>query len=332
MEPEEILPFPREVLGVGGDHLDSPAVARNLVTWMEQAGADVVFLPGYGNRAARAALRSCRRIGAAAVVMFETQERDLPRVWWREWIKKRLLRRADSVFCGGKSHAAYAVQLGVPAERIFDGYDVVDNSFWSAFADDSRRTRAPTDGRVVLAAGRFVAKKNFIGLVRSFAAFHRSAAGSGHRLVLIGDGPERQAIFQEAERLGLLPALEMPGYLSSKEIARWMGRAEFFVMPSSHEEQWGLVVNEAMAAGVPVVVSKVCGCVPDLIDEGITGLLFDPRESDGLARQLERLAASEKLRIDLSRAARDRIARYSLEYFASQALKAADLAVSHRKG
>jgi len=321
-------PFSREVLGSGGEHLDSPQVARRLVAWMERVRPAVIFLPGYGNRAARTALRACRRLGTGAVIMFETQERDLPRTWWREWIKRWLLRRADVVFCGGESHAAYAVKLGVPLERVIDGYDVVDNAFWSGFAEEGRRSSEPGDGRVVLAAGRFIAKKNFVGLIRAFAAFHQTAAGRGHRLVLIGDGPERAAIVREAERLDVTSVLAMPGYLSSKEIARWMGRAECFVVPSSHEEQWGLVVNEAMAAGLPSIVSDICGCVPDLIKDGTTGLLFDPRSLGSLVSQLSRLAGSGDLRSNLSNNCRQHISRYSLEYFSSQALRAAEIAIS----
>ena len=305
---------------------DSPATARRFACWLEEQQPDAVMLPGYASCLSRTGLRWCRRNRKGAVLMFETQERDLPRRWYKELVKRFLVGQADAVFGGGKPHLAYAQKLGMPAERCFDGYDVVDNEFWRVNAGASRAGAANGHEPYFFAVGRFIEKKNFPGLIRAFAAFRQLPGHGQWRLVIGGDGPERRRIEAEIGAAGLGETVVLPGYLDSGASARWYGRAAAFVMPSSHEEQWGLVVNEAMAAGTPAIVSDVCGCVPDLIENDLTGLLFSPQSPETLIEAMLLMADSVVLRSRLVAAAAKRIDRYSLAYFATQALVASECA------
>jgi 1,2-diacylglycerol 3-alpha-glucosyltransferase len=313
------------VLCPDGD-IYSSAAARKLVAALDILNPDAVCLPGYGSRVARAAVRWCRTHRKGAVMMFESQERDFPRVWWKEWFKRRVVRSADCAFCGGQSHARYAHKLGFPSDRIFLGYSVVDNAFWQQATDSARQSSPPIGAPYFLALGRFVAKKNFAGLVTAFSDFRRETSIDWH-LVIIGGGPERASIQAEIERHRLQDQVHLPGYCAANITAGWMAHAGAFVMPSSREEQWGLVVNEAMAAGLPVAVSSACGCVEDLVENGKTGLVFTAADQRGLTEALARLALDGKLRLALARAGRDRVARFSPAIFASQAITAAETAV-----
>ena len=310
-------------------NVGSRRTAQLFVRWLDVEKPDAVILPGYANRVSRAGLRWCRRNWRGAVLMFETQERDLHRSWYKELVKRFLVGQADAVFGGGKTHLAYARKLGMPDDRLFDGYDVVDNEFWRVNAGASRAGAANGHEPYFFAVGRFIEKKNFPGLIRAFATFRRLPGHETWQLVIAGDGPERPRIEAEIASTGLGDVVVLPGYLDAETSARWYGRAAAFIMPSSHEEQWGLVVNEAMAAGTPVVVSDICGCAPDLIDAGATGLLFDPARPDTLVAALVQIADSEELRNRLALAGRQRIAHYSVERFALQAMHACVVAADH---
>lgn len=315
-----------EVLDGAAGTVGSACTARRFVEWLDVQQPDAVILPGYANRVARAGLWWCRRNRRGAVLMFETQERDLPRRWHKEFVKRWLVGLGDAVFGGGRTHLDYARKLGMPAERCFDGYDVVDNAFWQERAAAARAGRPNGHEPYFFAVGRFISKKNFDGLVRAFADFRRLAGHEEWRLVIGGAGPERVRIEAEIATAGLAESVVLPGYLDPEATARWLGRAAAFVMPSSREEQWGLVVNEAMAAGTPVIVSDICGCAPDLVAEGETGLLFSPARPDSLVAALTRLAASPDLRTQLAAGAAQRIGHYSVVYFGAQALAACECA------
>lgn len=310
-------------LGGEDDDLHSARVARRLLQELDRVSPDAVMFPGYGFRVSRAALRWCRRNRRGAVMMFESQEKDSPRSWLRELAKRLVVRQADCAFCGGRAHAAYAAMLGVPADRIFLKYSAVDNDFWRTRAEAGRAVATTGGPHRFLAVGRFVPKKNFSGLLEAFGRFKQQDQDpDGWRLVLIGDGPEGGRIRSAIDRWNIREFVDLPGYLDAGEIAHRMGQADVFVLPSLQGEQWGLVVNEAMAAGLPAIVSESCGCVEDLIEDGVTGLRFDPSSLEQLLRAMQKLAGNEALRAALARGGRTRIAAYSVGEFAGQALAA----------
>lgn len=309
------------------DDLYSPAVAQRFAEKLDELQPNVAIIPGYGTATARAGLKWCRLRRRGAVMIFESQESDRPRRWYKEWLKRRLVQQADTVFCGGVAHARYAAKLGMPRERIFFGYSAVDNDHWR-LATAAARTAAPPPlgAPYFLAIGRFIPKKNFVGLVTAFANF-KATRGDWH-LVIVGDGPQREAIVAEINRQGLQASVHVPGYAPAAETARWLAHAGAFVMPSHREEQWGLVVNEALAAGVPAIVSRICGCAEDLIQHETTGLLFDPADTHALSAAMNRIASDSELRSRLGRAGYERVQNYSLARFAKEALAASKLALA----
>ncbi|MGA0094754.1 MAG: glycosyltransferase family 4 protein, partial [Chthoniobacterales bacterium] len=136
-----------------------------------------------------------------------------------------------------------------------------------------------------------------------------------------------------------------------EENAVFYALAEAFVLPSLYEE-WGLVVNEAMAAGLPVIVSRTAGCAEDLVpssgnmergawsmeqeadvraarpylEQRSNGFAFDPASSDALATALTRVAESEDLRLEMGQRSREIVAKFSCDNFARQAMRAAKAA------
>ena len=265
------------------------------------AAPDVVAVPGWSVPAALAALDWCVATGVPAVVMSASTALDAPRRWWSEAVKRCVVRQFDAGLVGGTPHAAYLAALGVPAARVFVGYDVVDNAHFAAGAAAARadadavRARLGLPARYFVAIGRFIPKKNLPRLLDAYAAYRRAAPRRGTEapwdLVLLGDGPERAAVEERRARLGLETSVHLPGFKQYPALPAYYGLADAFVHAST-TEQWGLVVNEAMAAGLPVVVSDRCGCAPDLVAPGRNGFTFDPYDTGALTDALLRLTAA----------------------------------------
>jgi glycosyltransferase involved in cell wall biosynthesis len=161
-------------------------------------------------------------------------------------------------------------------------------------------------------------------LVDAFGQNRRSCPASPWKLVIAGDGPERRAIEGHIAALGLTQAVHLLGRLAYDQLPVAYGLAGVFVMPSK-TEQWGLVVNEAMAAGLPVLVSQTAGCSQELVEEGANGYTFDPSDPDKLAKLLIRMSTSADL-ASMGRESRRIISLWEPSRFADGLMTATELA------
>jgi glycosyltransferase involved in cell wall biosynthesis len=300
---------------------------------LDKARPDVVAVPGWSGRGAFTALRWCRARRVPAILMSESNAWDEPRRWMKERVKRLYLRRFAAALVGGRSHAAYLERLGVSAERIFPGYDAVDNRYFARESAAARSARAEVRNRLglperfFLASSRFIAKKNLPRLLRAYASYlSQSQAADGEPkawdLVILGDGPLRHELESLRDQLGLRGRVLLPGFRQYPLLPAYYGLAGAFVHAST-TEQWGLVVNEAMASGLPVLVSDRCGCAAELVEDGINGWTFDPTDEDELAALMLRVAElPEDRRAAMGVAGQRTIAHWGPERFA-EGLKAA---------
>ncbi len=166
--------------------------------------------------------------------------------------------------------------------------------------------------------GKFIPKKRPIDFIHALDGLG-VAKGKAWGL-LVGDGPLRQELERHA-REQRTPC-SFAGFLNQSEIGAAYAAADVLVLPSDERETWGLVVNEAMAAGLPAIVSERAGCVPDLIISGKTGFVYGCGDVEALSRTMATFAADPDLRSRLSKSARRHIRAYSTEA-ASEGLVAA---------
>lgn len=272
------------------------ACRRAMADQLDRDRPDALGVVGYSRPESMAMLRWGLRNGKPAILMSETQEIDHPRAWWREAIKARRVRRFASAVVGGPRHRDYLVKLGLPADRIALGYNAVDND---AFARQAELARADVSGRAGLtdrpffvAANRFVPEKNLDRLVRAFAAYRADAEPArAWDLVLCGGGPTEPEVDSLIAELGLTGFVHRPGFVQERDLTRWLARAAAFVHPSVMEP-WGLVVNEAAACGLPLLVSDRAGCAETLVPDpaGTTGRRFDPHDVAAIADALRWMA------------------------------------------
>jgi glycosyltransferase involved in cell wall biosynthesis len=151
---------------------------------------------------------------------------------------------------------------------------------------------------------------------------YREAGGSWH-LVIVGDGPQREEIRALSENTGYPSDIHFPGLKPTSHLPPYYAFASAFVLPSLREP-WGLVVNEAMAASLPVIVSQRCGCAEDLVQEGTNGFTFDPAQPDALTQsmlKLSQLTLAE--RTEMGRKSYDTVSRFSPAAWASEVARIA---------
>jgi hypothetical protein len=299
---------------------------RRLYSCLEKEHPRAVAIPGWSAPYALLALNWCLQRAVPAVLMSESTVLDKRRISLAERVKGRLLRLYSSALVGGSRHAQYLHELGFPRSAMFTGYDVVDNAHFAQFESGSEGGLGA--GHSFLACCRFVPVKNLPRLLQAYARYRQAAGSSAWDLVLAGDGPERDELVQAIKMLGLDGSVRLPGFVQYDGLRALYARAGAFILPSV-SEPWGLVVNEAMAAGLPVLVSNRCGCAPDLVEEGRNGFTFDPYDIEGLARLMLRMSSmSEAERAAMGQASREIISRWTPETFATNLMKAVEVALA----
>ncbi|MEI7776695.1 MAG: glycosyltransferase family 4 protein [Verrucomicrobiota bacterium] len=355
---------------------------------LRERKVDAVFLPTYSPLSNFLCFLAAKLAGCRTILMTEswhgTEGASLP----GKLIKHVLVRMFDSALVGGGPQRDYVVAYGMPREKVFTGYDVVDVAHFSARADKVRSMERGPGGvaappqaeevlirslpeRFFLNLGRFVEKKNLSTLVQAYARFARASvekhgawsmdhgdmqsadgkaepasqpigipadtAKSRHTLpslVLVGEGPLRWDLERQARDLGLIvrDGVVDPKPSGGAEVVFYpfqqadmtplfFARCEAFVLPSSREE-WGLVVNEAMACGAPVIVSNRVGAHFDLVQEGVNGFSFEPDDVAGLAQLFGRFDAEKNLRDRLGVAGRQRIEDWKPDRFGREGMRA----------
>lgn len=294
---------------------------------LDELQPEAIVINSYSFPDARACLKWCRANRRVAVCATDTKEDAATRIWWREYIKSILVNQFDALLVAGTPHQEYFRKLGFPSEYIYLGCDVVDNEYFRKSAEEARKSpdhykHLPGLGSpepYFLSCGRYIPQKNLDGLIQAYAAYRREA-DRPWRLVLVGDGPGR------AELEALITSLDvggvtLTGFRQFDDLPAYYGLAGAYVH-SARNDQWGLVVNEAMASGLPVLVSDATGCVHDLVADGKNGFTFVHDDLEKLSRLLSRVSSDRVDRSEMGRSSRQIITGWSLDVYAKHAWSA----------
>lgn len=256
---------------------------------------DVVLLTGYYDPAQLLLGLILKAKGCRVVLQSESTSLDSLRTGWREQIKRAFVKLCDGYFCFGTRAADYLIQLGAtPSGILVQNNAVVDNTllretYEAALPSRSQEQKAyqlaPTN---LIYVGRLIAIKNLTALISAFFAACQANPTASWGLILLGEGEQKTALQQQADMLGISDKVRFLPGCNWQEVPRFLALADTLVLPSQ-SEPWGLVVNEAMACGLPVLVSDHCGCVDDLVQDEKNGYRFDPNQPDQLADRIGRL-------------------------------------------
>jgi glycosyltransferase involved in cell wall biosynthesis len=287
---------------------------------------DVINLTGYYDPAQILLLLWAKANGVRVIMQNESTATDHQRGGWKERFKRWVFDRCDGFFCFGNQSAKYLIDLGVAPSRILLRKNAVDNNALRLAYDralPSRTSQQQTLGlrpNNFVFVGRLIAFKNLPVLLTTFAEARRqSPNGSDWGLIFLGDGSEKSELQQKIDELNLGDVVKILPGRPWYRVPDILALSNVLVLPSI-SEPWGLVVNEAMACGLPVIVSDRCGCVPDLVHDGENGFVFDPTQPAELTRHLAQFMNGTVGIEPMSLSAQQTIAPYSPEVVAQEML------------
>lgn len=331
------------IIGLGGERpigkIDDPNFANSrlgivyqpgLIAAIGQTHPDVVVGDGFGLWTSYALLYRVIKRTPLVVCYERTFHTERKAQWYRTLYRRTVLRWVDAMACNGSLSAAYTRWLGMPAERITTGHMAADTAGLQkaveAFSSEDRcalRSRWGAPELVFLMVGRLIERKGVHHLLTAWAQGERTWGGKA-ALIIVGDGPERERLENQAEAAGL-KSVWFEGPVDYEQMAVYYSAAEAFIIPTL-EDNWSLVVPEAMACGLPVLCSEYNGCWPELVQER-NGWVFDPLDPKGTFRVLNSCLEKAAELPEMGRRSKAIIAEYTPERAARSIYEACRIAL-----
>ena len=325
-----------------GDRIDSEHFTGldvpEIVGALADTAPDVVMITGWYSVTLVRALLACRWRGVPTLCRGDSHMQSGPSGWKRPFwtLKTRILLRQFAGFLSpGVRVTEYLRWHHVPEYKIFHVPHAVDNDMFAAAAAPyrqpdrraavRRRLGIAPDAFVPLFVGKLVESKRPLDLLHAVMKL-----APGATPVVVGSGPLESVMTAEAARLGL--DLKMMGFMNQRELGEAYGIADCLVVPSDFPETWGLVVNEALATGLPCVVSDAVGGAPDLIHDGETGYLHPIGDVAALAAALSRVRDRKAGGYDWAPACRAQLEQYSYDEMTTGLVRACRSVLRHSCG
>lgn len=293
---------------------------------------DLVVIAGYHRPEYWAMLLACMLLRRKRAVWVDSTRFDRDKKAWKERAKAYFFRQCDGFFVYGSRSREYVESYGIEAHKIFDrcqaaalprSYDVAAVRRYH----EAHPVSDPTAPRF-LYIGRLAAEKGLSDLLAAFKEVHERLPGATLRLA--GSGVLLHELTARARELGLDDCVTFLGAKDPEDLAHLLMESTAMVV-SSYREPWGLVVNEALSFGCPVVVSDICGCLPELVQEGKTGFAYPAGNIEVLTKNMFAVAQLASNRLAVAQACLDTIAPFTPENAAARIL-AGCLTILHGSG
>lgn len=281
---------------------------------------DAVLLHGYSYAVNVLAFLAAKANGLPVFMRSETHL-GLQTSGWKHRFRDAVLSVAysfvDGFFSIGTANRAYYNELGISNNDIFNVPYTVDNERFISAAALTPEKRAdarikyglPADGVVVLYASKFTRRKHPDDVIRAMADLGEK--GFFATLFMVGTGEMEHELHKLSTSLKL-DNVVFGGFINQSELPKVFGISDIFVLPAENEP-WGLIVNEAMCAGIPVVISEEVGCVPDLVKDGVNGYLIKAGDVESLTTAIVKLLADDFKRQSMGEASLEIIGDWSYE-------------------
>ena len=325
--PKSEIRFPFRVLPgrvIARTYQQAPLFLNpGVISHLRQGKYDVIICGGYQHPTYWLALLYCKLARKRALLWTESNRHDARSSnRAKDAYKRLLIGLYDGYIAAGSAQKEYLGDFGIDPESIWLAPNAVDNHFFTQAATTQRAIKEKLKeelgirGQVVLYVGRLLDAKGIPDLLQAFGGV---AKGRDATLVIVGDGPDERKYRVMAHRAGL--PVYFAGFQQQEELPRFYGMADIFVFPTQ-SDQWGLAINEAMASGLPVIVSSVAGATPNLVRDGYNGLLFEPGDVPALAAHMERLLTDPELANQMGQASQHMIESHSPERCAAGFIEA----------
>lgn len=254
----------------------------------------------------------------------------------KQGLLRWLFRRISSFLYIGKENRKFYEYLGVPESKLFFTPYATNNEL---VLRESARLKSQKAGLrkkiglfeesvVILFVGRFMTKKNPLDLLKAYETLTSKPLSQSVSLVFVGEGLLR-AELENYTKDKKLENVFFVGFRGKPEIYEYYAIADIFVLPSGVGETWGLVVNEAMCFGLPVIVADIIGCAPDLARPDENGFIFPTGDLLSLSQKLEDLTRDASKRKKFGDQSRDIINNYSHEKDVEGIVRALEFSIGH---
>ncbi len=282
--------YPHDLL-FPGSYGDIPA-SRLIVTLFRnvmRSDAQLVLIPGFDQPEHWAMLLAAILSGKKRGTFCDSTLHDRPQSAVKGVLKRVFFGLCNGVFCYGQRARKYLLHYGMNPARVHQRYQAaaLPSNYSVDVVREARLRMAPTPGEPrFLYVGRLSPEKSLDVLLVAFAQVLSDLPAA--RLVLVGGGPQANALKALAAELHLGDAVIFAGSMGQESLAEEYARATSLVLPS-RSEPWGLVVNEALHYGCPLIVSDHCGCVPELVIDGKSGYVFKTDSAEDLSSKMLKL-------------------------------------------
>ena len=277
------LHYPYEVLAKGSvDNYSKLYYIKNIWNKLNEEQPDIVYLGGYFHIAYWTALVWCQIHRKKTILEMDSNRFDHDRITYKEKIKQLFVKRCNLGMTYGELSKSYFIDLGMPSKRIIIKPNVSSISLFNKSLEHSKPD-CMIHKQYFIYVGRFSEEKNLLLLLESFKKAINPIKNEKWGLLLVGSGPQEIELKKYIEKNNIDNVI-FSGFVDKYDLKNYYNHSTVFVLPSTREP-WGLVANEAMMCGLPVVISSQCGCSLDLIDSN--GYIFDPYHSQELTKILK---------------------------------------------
>lgn len=278
---------------------------------------EIIYVIGYQKWHSMAALFYAKIAGAKIIFMSDSKADDHKRIFYKEWLKTLFIKLYDGALVAGVKHKMYLSKLGMNTDIIKIGYDVIDNVYFEKRALKYKRRMSNLSMDIVLCVSRLVKRKNIDMVIRSFII---SDAYKNHRLIIIGDGPLKEYIQSLILELDKRNHIILINDVKNSRMPFYYSQAKLSILLSEYD-QWGLVANESLAAGTPVIVTKRCGCADEIVIDNVNGFVVaDPSEVKNISNKIDYLCFNKKARKSFSTESKRLIKDWNLINFSENLL------------
>lgn len=282
-----------------------PKISQKQVNdYLNQIYPKIVFVPGWSFDISKKIMKWTKNKNVKLVLMSETKADDKKRNFLIEFLKSKLIiPRFSAAIVGGSLHSKYLFNLGMSEESVFLGYDVVDNKFFRKKSNAAKQNKKNIllrhnilDKPFFMVVCRLIKRKNIKRLLKAYSNYKEKYGNNSWNLIICGNGEELNALIAYSKDLGIEKEVKFLGFVSYQEIAELYGLAKCFIHPAL-SEQWGLVINEAAAAGLPLILSNTVGASNDLLKNNINGFLIDPYREEEISDAMKMIHKSSPNKI-----------------------------------
>ena len=313
----EFLPNSRQDEAAGGFFsLVNPAIFSRLA----QGNFDAVLIHGHQYATMILTIMAAKRSGTAVLTRCDTHlqlRRSAAKGQVRKPVMTQYYRLLDGCLTIGTRNKAFYQAHGVPEEKLFLVPYAVDNDFFGRdaglpAAEKEQAITAlglPLDKPLILFVAKLQDGKHPEDLLQAFRNIREQQLDAA--LVFVGSG-EKEALLADMVERHNIPDVYFLGFRNQGELPRLYAIADIFVMPAENEA-WGLVINEAMAAGLPIVAAEEIGAVPDLVQDGLNGYAFPTGDVQALTQRLQALVSDEQLRRAMGAKSKEIISEWDFE-------------------